>query len=132
MRCEICELGSFDRCEFVVVLAREGGALLLSRRRDRATWETQGGHVEPGETTLEAARRELYEESGALEYELTALFDYSYGPSRGRVYLADVKRRGALPPSEMAEARAFDSLPAELTYPDITPALLEHARALRA
>ena len=123
MECRIYELNHFDACEFVVILSRQDGALLLSRRRDRATWETQGGHVEPGETTLQAARRELYEESGALEYELTELFDYSYGPGRGRVYAADVKRRGPLPPSEMAEVRAFDALPAELTYPEITPVL---------
>ncbi len=127
MKCEIYELGHFESCEFVVVLSRQDGVLLLSRRRDRTTWETQGGHVEPGETTLEAARRELYEESGALEYELTPLFDYSFGSGRGRVYAADVKRLGPLPPSEMAEVRRFDSLPAELTYPQITPVLFSRA-----
>lgn len=127
MKCEIYELDHFDACEFVVVLSRQDGALLLSRRYDRATWETQGGHVEPGETALQAAHRELYEESGALEYELTPLFDYSYGPGRGRVYAADVKRRGPLPQSEMVEVRAFGALPAELTYPEITPVLFEHA-----
>ena len=37
MKCEIYELGHFESCEFVVVLSRQDGALLLSRRRDRKT-----------------------------------------------------------------------------------------------
>ena len=44
--------------KYVVVLSRYQGKLLLSQHRDRNTWETQGGHIEPGETPEEAARRE--------------------------------------------------------------------------
>ena len=47
----------------MVVLSRYRGKILLSRHKDRDTWETQGGHIEPGETPLEAARRELRQES---------------------------------------------------------------------
>src|SRR5450759_3451320 len=34
--------------------------LVLCRHRDRSTWETPGGHIEPGESPREAAVRELY------------------------------------------------------------------------
>ena len=57
-------------CKYVVVFSRFQGRLLLSRHRDRSTWETQGGHVEPGESPWEAARRELWEESGAEEVRM--------------------------------------------------------------
>lgn len=69
----LSELGKLQQYKFVVVLSRFKGKILLSRHKDRTTWETQGGHIEAGETPLEAAKRELYEESGAIEFEIEAL-----------------------------------------------------------
>jgi len=40
------------------------GRLLLIQRRDNACWAMPGGIVEYGETVAEAARREVWEESG--------------------------------------------------------------------
>jgi 8-oxo-dGTP diphosphatase len=48
----------------VAVFCRNGGALLLVRHRRLGTWLPVGGEIEPGETPLEAARRELREETG--------------------------------------------------------------------
>ena len=45
----------------------DGGKVLLTQRGkapDKGLWGFPGGHVEPGETALEAARRELREETG--------------------------------------------------------------------
>ena len=70
------EVGTLRTYKYVVTLSTYGGKLMLSRHRQRTTWETQGGHVEPGETPMEAARRELYEESGAVRYDIRALCDY--------------------------------------------------------
>jgi len=39
------------------------GKWILSKHKKRDTWETQGGHIEDGETPLEATKRELFEES---------------------------------------------------------------------
>lgn len=137
MLCEIHPFGSLGAYKYVVTLSFSEGKIVLSRHQDRTTWETQGGHVEPGETPLAAARRELWEESGALEYTITPLCDYrcpSRGPARwanGQVFVAQVRSFGPLPPSEMAEIRAFDTLPGNLTYPDITPCLFAKATDLR-
>lgn len=53
----------------LIVLADAGGALLLQHRSAEALaepdqWSLPGGHIEPGETPQQAARRELFEETG--------------------------------------------------------------------
>ena len=81
--------------KYVVVLSRYQGKYLLSRHKKRTTWETQGGHIEPGETPLQAAKRELFEESGALRYQIEPLFDCraedAHGEANGVVFLAEIE-----------------------------------------
>jgi 8-oxo-dGTP pyrophosphatase MutT (NUDIX family) len=48
----------------VAIFCRQGGAVLLIHHRRLGTWLPVGGELEPGETPLEAARRELLEETG--------------------------------------------------------------------
>ena len=133
MICKTYPLGTLTGLKYVVVLSRCGDRILLSRHKQRATWETQGGHIEPGETPGQAARRELYEESGALHYRMTPLCDYWAGDGQtgasGRVFAAEIETLGPLPESEMAETRLFDALPDGLTYPAITPVLFARLRA---
>lgn len=125
MGTKILPLGSLEKYTYVVLLSHMDGKILLSRHKDRTTWETQGGHIEQGEEPILAARRELTEESGAAVYELTPLFDYVHEESGlgGIVYRADIAKLDALPSFEMAEVQLFDALPENLTYPDITPIL---------
>lgn len=62
------------RLAALAVVVREQRVLLVRRRNppDAGRWGFPGGHVEPGETALAAAVRELHEETGlrgkALEY----------------------------------------------------------------
>lgn len=126
------ELGTLNNYKYVVTLSEYGGKILLSRHRDRTTWETQGGHIEPGETPLEAAKRELYEESGAVEFQIEPLCDYRAGDhetgnwANGMVFTARIQTLGPIPESEMAEVKTFDLLPHNLTYPQITPGLFQY------
>lgn len=130
MTCRTYEVGSLKSYKYVVILSEYQGKILLSRHKNRTTWETQGGHIEPGETPMEAARRELYEESGALEYEIAPLCDYWAGTpedwANGMVFRAKIRKLGPMPESEMATVQTFDSLPPNVTYPAITPVLFDY------
>lgn len=121
-------LGSRGVYLFVTAISRHAGRLLLSRHRCRGTWETQSGHIEPGETPLQAMRRELYEEAGALDFDLVPVCDYSAKGTHGVFFFADIHSLGPLPQSEMAEVRHFDALPPELTYPGISPVLYDQVK----
>lgn len=127
MTCKVCPLGTLVPYKYVVVMSKYQGRILLSRHRDRSTWETQGGHIEPGETPMDAARRELYEESGAVDFDIRPVFDYwagdENGGASGQVFAAEIRTLGPMPKSEMAEVRAFDEVPPNVTYPAITPEL---------
>lgn len=130
MRCRICSMEeAAPACKYVVVFSLYQGRWLFSRHAARNTWETQGGHVEPGESPAEAAARELYEEAGAAFESLRLVEGYWAGDEQdsayGAFFLAEISRLDPLPDSEMAEVRAFDGLPERLTYPGITPILFE-------
>ena len=135
LQCTIYPLNTLEAPMFVAICSRYEGKWLLSRHRHRATWETQGGHIEAGETPLQAACRELYEESGATEATVIPLCDYNgfdaYGHAHGVVFLALIHRLEPLPESEMQDVRAFAELPSaeELTYPNVTPVFFEEAKS---
>ncbi|MDG1470595.1 MAG: NUDIX hydrolase [Ascidiaceihabitans sp.] len=52
----------------LAVVLREGHVLLVKRKNepDAGLWGFPGGHVELGETGLDAAARELHEETGVI------------------------------------------------------------------
>ncbi len=57
----------------VTVCTRDGQALILRRQQPFDFWQSVTGSLQPGETHAEAARRELFEETGlrdqgTLEY----------------------------------------------------------------
>lgn len=123
-----------ERLQYAVIMAQEDGKWLVCRHRDRTTWEIPGGHREPCESIEQAARRELYEETGVTDAELTPVEVYSViredgVTSYGMLFLARVKARGELPAnSEMQKVKAVHLLPQELTYPDIQPKLFSRAQ----
>jgi len=133
LKCTVHPFGSLGDYKFVVVCSRYNGKWLLSMHDDRDTWETQGGHIEAGEDVVQAARRELLEESGVNEAELIPVCDY-YGytdtdSANGAVFLADVKEIGKLPNNEMQAVGLFPliPIPSDLTYPKVTPVLIYEA-----
>ena len=55
LKCRIFPLNYLPSYKYTVICSNYKGKWILSRHKKRDTWETQGGHIEPGETPLEAA-----------------------------------------------------------------------------
>ena len=134
MKCTVYRVGQLKTYKYVVIFAQYNGKWIICKHKERDTWETSGGHIEAGETPLEAAKRELYEETGSIEFDINPVCDYwacdephetdNITWSNGRAFFARVTKIGKLPESEMDCIDFFDSFPANLTYPDITRELL--------
>ena len=107
----------------VVLLNRDRDVLLLSASdpADRAKpswWEIPGGGIDPNESSDDAARRELYEETGITEVEMGpcvwtqhSIFDFAglHFDQHERVHVAWCDEAHEVRPAalEMLEAAAF-------------------------
>jgi 8-oxo-dGTP pyrophosphatase MutT (NUDIX family) len=104
----------------VAIFARHRGAVLLVLHRRLGVWLPVGGELEPGETPLEAAARELLEETGlrgafpaglGVDGTPSGLIGYeehlagSKGWHLNFAFVADVPGRELVPCPEWSEAR---------------------------
>jgi 8-oxo-dGTP diphosphatase len=113
---------------YSVISAKFKDKWIFVRHHKRTTFEIAGGHIEPGETSYEAAVRELMEETGAVKFTLDCISTYSVDKDEetgwGRLYVAKVFELGPIPDiSEIAEITLSDHLPEDNTHPDIQPHL---------
>lgn len=102
-----------------LLIQNERGEVLLQRRGDNGLWGEPGGGVEPGEQFLDAARRELLEETGLTCPNLTWLgvqdgltsgpnLSMRY-PNGHEIYIVDALFHGTLPADALAGAQPDDS-----------------------
>lgn len=120
---------------FVVIGAFYGEKSIFVRHHTRETWELPGGHREEQESSFDAAVRELKEETGARSFSLYTLGTYRVRIGKearyGRLYRAEVKHMGPLGPYEIEEVVLRDTIPLQLTYPEIQPHLYQICRNSR-
>ena len=134
LKCRIYPIGYLEKYKYTVICTYFDGKWVLSKHKNRNTWETQGGHIEEGETPMACAKRELFEESGIRDADIYPVCDYwgfnSQSSSNGMVFLAVVHALGELPNSEMKEIGMFKELPEALTYPNVSPKLFAEAEKM--
>lgn len=124
--------------KFAVIISKTKGKWVLCKHKERDTYEVPGGHREENESILETARRELTEETGAIDFKITPVCVYSVkGKTRvsktdddetfGMLYFAEIDSFGEIN-SEIEKILIADNLDISWTYPLIQPQLIKEAK----
>ena len=124
--------------KFAVIISRYLKQWVFCKHRERDTYEVPGGHREANETILETAKRELQEETGAIDFEIKPICVYSVkrktrinenidDETFGMLFIANVFSFEEIN-SEIEKIILVDELVDNLTYPLIQPQLIEEAR----
>ena len=117
--------------KFAVTVAKTNGKWVFCKHKSRDTLEIPGGHREPNEDILDTAKRELIEETGAIDFDLKPICVYSViekdnfngEETFGLLCYADIKFFGEIN-SEIEKIIITDELPTNWTYPTIQPYIL--------
>jgi len=119
--------------KFAVIMARYDNRWIFCKHKERETYEMPGGHREVDENILDTAKRELQEETGAIEFEIQPISVYSVtGKNRvnsngnetfGMLFYAEVHSFKDMLEDEIEKIEFFSNLPSNLTYPEIQPYL---------
>lgn len=124
--------------KFAVIISKTNGKWVFCKHKERETYEVPGGHREMGETIIDTAKRELAEETGAVEFDIKPICVYSVkGKTRvnenldtesfGMLFMADIFSFEEIH-SEIEKILITDTLVENWTYPLIQPKLLEEAK----
>ena len=124
--------------KFAVIISKTNGKWVFCKHKERNTYEVPGGHREENETILDTAKRELKEETGALDFSVSPICVYSVtGKNKvnetgeetyGMLFFADIKSFENELHSEMEKVLITDTLVENWTYPLIQPKLIEEAK----
>lgn len=122
--------------KFAVIISKTSGKWVFCKHKDRNTLEVPGGHREPGENIFDTAKRELYEETGALDFAIKPICIYSVTDKNnfdgeetfGMLYFAEIHFFEKELHSEIEKIIITDTLPDNWTYPLIQPKLLAEAK----
>lgn len=122
--------------KFAVIITKADGKWIFCKHRERDTYEIPGGHREEGETIDDTAKRELYEETGAIRFTTEPVCVYSVvredegeeTESFGMLYFAEVHEFEKQLHSEIEKIILTDEPVKDWTYPEIQPKLMEEAK----
>ncbi len=122
--------------KFAVIISKHNKKWVFCKHKQRETLEIPGGHRENGEKIDETAKRELYEETGAIDFVIKPICVYSVvsednfnaQETFGMLFFADIMTFDNELHSEIEKIYLLEELPSEWTYPLIQPKLIDEIK----
>lgn len=122
---------------YVIIGAIYQNRWVFIRHKHRKAYELPAGHIKPSEDTDLAARRELEEETGAMDYSIKCIATYTVNEDgsyrAGRLFFAAISVMGEeIDTGEIDELLFSISLPEEISFPYVQTVLFDYLEKYRA
>ncbi|WP_067141319.1 NUDIX hydrolase [Oceanivirga salmonicida] len=116
--------------KYAVIISKTDGKWVFCKHKKRTTYEIPAGHREKNEAIFDTAKRELIEETGAINFSIKPICPFNVRfnnkDSYGMLYFAEINSFGKID-SEIENIIITEKLIDNWTYPDIQPKLIDEA-----
>ncbi|WP_195576589.1 NUDIX domain-containing protein [Paenibacillus sp. 1001270B_150601_E10] len=116
----------YEEITFAVLLTTYNNRYVMIKNRDRGGWEIPGGRREAGESIVQTACRELYEETGAVHFKAAPFGVFPFNDTYGMAFAVEViDIQDTLPANEIEDIQYVKDLPDLINFHDLVHSMLD-------